>query len=165
MRTVYPIVTFVMALAFAAGAPERVAAAPLTEGATLPEIALADQHDVARRVDPETRLLLFTRDMDASKITKEVLAENGAESLARAGATYVADISAMPSLVTTLFAMPGLRKRPYVMLLDREGTVTKDLPSRKGAVTVMTLDRMVVRRIEYVTSADRLRAVLAGTAH
>ena len=136
-------------------------AAPLGEGATLPAITLADQHDVQTKVGPETGLLLFTRDMDASKITKEVLAEDGAAQLTRAHATYVADISAMPSLVTTLFAMPGLRKRPYPMLLDRDGAVTKDVPSQAGAVTVLTLDHLVVRHVEYVTSADRLRALLA----
>lgn len=141
-------------------------AAPLGEGATLPAITLADQHDVQATVGPETKLLLFTRDMDASKITKEVLAEDGAARLARAHATYVADISAMPSLVTTLFAMPGLRKRSYPMLLDRDGTVTKDLPFQAGAVTVVTLDHQVIRHVEYVTTAERLRALLtdAGNA-
>lgn len=135
-------------------------AAPIADGATLPAISLADQHDVQATVGPETKLLLFTRDMDASKITKEVLAENGAAMLTNAGAVYVADISAMPSLVTTLFAMPGLRKRPYQMLLDRDGVVTKDLPSEKGAVTVLTLDHSVVRHVEFVTSAERLRVLL-----
>ena len=136
-------------------------AAPLGEGATFPAITLADQHDVQATVGPETKLLLFTRDMDASKITKEVLAENGAAELARAHATYVADISAKPSLVTTLFAMPGLRKRPYPMLLDRDGVVTKDFPSQTGAVTVVTLDHQVVLHVEYVTTAVRLREILA----
>ena len=60
-----------------------------------------------------------------------------------------------------LFAMPGFRKRPYAMLLDRDGAVTKDLPSQTGAVTVLTLDRRVVRHVEYVTSPARLRALLA----
>lgn len=136
-------------------------AAPLADGATLPAITLADQHDASATVGPETRLLLFTRDMDASKITKAVLADDGAAKLARAHATYVADISAMPSLVTTLFAMPGLRKRPYQMLLDRDGTVTKELPAQAGAVTVLTVEGRTVRHVEYVTSAERLRALLA----
>jgi hypothetical protein len=156
------LVTLVAVAVLAGGS--RAGAAPLGVGATLPEVALADQHDVPGSVGPGTRLLLFTRDMDASKITKEVLAENGAAMLASADAVYVADVSAMPSLVTTLFAMPGLRKRPYRMLLDRDGAVTKDLPSEAGAVTVLTLDRGVVRRIEHVGSADRLRAVLAEAA-
>jgi len=163
VRTHTLLATLVV-LAALAGGVAGASAAPVAVGATLPEIALADQHDVAGRVGPETRLLLFTRDMDASKITKEVLAENGATMLASAGAVYVADISAMPSLVTALFAMPGLRKRPYPMLLDRDGAVTKDVPSETGAVTVLALDHGVVRRVEYVTSAERLRAVLAEAA-
>ncbi len=137
---------------------------PIGEGARLPEIALADQHDVRGTVGPETRLVLLTRDMDASGITKTVLAEHGDTMLANAGAVYIADISAMPRLVTTLFAMPGLRKRPYRMLLDRDGTVTKDLPSHPGAVTVLTLDHQLVRHVEYVTSPDRLRVVLSPPA-
>jgi len=92
------MIALVALLAALAGS-SAASAAPLAVGATLPEIALADQHDVAVRVGPETRLLLFTRDMDASKLTKEVLADHG-----------------------------------------------------------------VVRRVEYVTSAEGLRAVLAEAA-
>lgn len=157
------VVTCLAAVALVAGGLARADAAPLAEGETMPAIALADQHDVAGTVGPETRLLLFTRDMGGSAVTKEVLAENGASLLGDAGAVYVADISGMPSVVTTLFALPGLRKRPYRMLLDRDGTVTKILPSEADAVTVITLDHGVVRRIEYVTSAERLRVVLSGS--
>lgn len=157
--------TMVMVIAIGltlAGA--RAHAEPIGEGARIPEIALDDQHDVRGTVAPETRFLLLTRDMDASGITKTVLAEHGDTMLANAGAVYVADISAMPSLVTKLFAMPGLRKRPYRMLLDRDGKATKDLPYRSGAVTVLTLDHAKIQHVEYVTSPDRLRAILTAAA-
>jgi hypothetical protein len=66
----------------------------------------------------------------------------------------------MPSLITKLFALPGLRKRPYRILLDREGNVTADFPSVSGKVTVLRLHALTIERVEYVESADALRAAL-----
>lgn len=145
-------------LLVALGAAAR--AVTLAPGLALPPLTLTDQHDVPATIGADTRVILFTRDMDAGDVAKEALAEHAA-LLGAAAAVYVADISRMPSLVAKLFALPAMRRRPYRMLLDRDGTATADFPSRAGEVTVMRLSDGRIDRVEYVASADALRAALA----
>lgn len=136
-------------------------AATLAPGSPLPPLTLADQHDVAMTVGPPTRLILFTRDMDAGDLVKEALAEHAA-LLGAAQAVYISDISGMPSLVARLFALPAMRKRPYRMLLDRDGRATADLPSTEGKVTLLTLSGERIEAIAYLDSADAVRAALVA---
>ena len=135
-------------------------ATTLAPGMALPPLTLTDQHDVAATVGAETRVLLFTRDMDAGDVAKEALAEHAA-LLEAAHAVYVADISRMPSLVAKLFALPAMRKRPYRMLLDRDGTATADFPARAGEVTLLRLHDGTIERVDYAASAEAVRAALA----
>lgn len=137
------------------------AAQTLGVGAKLPPIALVDQHDVATTIAPQTRVVLFTRDMDGGDLVKAALADDGApRRLAEAQAVVVADIARMPGVITTLFALPAMRKRSYRMLLDHDGKATAMLPSEEGRVTVLTLDDGTITQVTYADSAAAVRAAL-----
>lgn len=154
MRIAMRAALVLAALAAAAGAT------PLAPGMALPPLTLADQHGVAATLGSDTRVILFTRDMDAGDVAKAALADHAA-LLDAPRAVYVADISRMPSLVAKLFALPAMRQRPYRLLLDREGKVTADWPAREGAVTVLRLDGGTITAVEYVTTPEAVRAALA----
>jgi hypothetical protein len=141
-------------------AAQLAAAATLAPGMPMPAIALADQHDVKASIGPDTRIVLFARDMDAADLAEEALAADGAALLTDAGALFVSDISGMPGMIRKLIALPAMRKRPYRMLLDREGDATADMPVQKGKVTVLRLDALEIEAVEYVGSAAQLRGVL-----
>jgi hypothetical protein len=140
------------------------AATPLDTGMRMPAITLTDQHDAQGSVTPDTRCVVFNRDMSGAKVIEEGLATDSAGLLEAAGAVIVSDISGMPRLISKLFALPALRKRPYSMLLDREGKVTADFPFAKGKVTVLHLHALTIERVEYVESAEALRATLRQAA-
>jgi hypothetical protein len=140
------------------------AAEPLGPGMPLPSLNLADQHDVPVAVDVNTRLVIFARDMDAAEIVEEALATDGAALLAGAGAVFVSDIHRMPSLITRMFALPSMRKRPYRMALDREGTATADLPAREERVSLIRVDQLKIEKIDFVGDAAQLRAALQAAA-
>lgn len=135
-------------------------AEPLGPGMQMPALTLADQHDVESTVGAETRIVVFARDMDAADIVEEALADNGAALLADADAVFVSDIHRMPGIITRLFALPSMRKRPYRMLLDREGTATADLPSQEEKVSLIRLDELEIKSVDYIDSAALLRAAL-----
>jgi len=141
-----------------------VGAAPLGTGMRMPALALTDQHDVPGSVGPETRCVLFTRDMAATKVLNEALGDDPAPLLAAAHAVVVSDISSMPSLITKLFALPAMRKRAYRILLDREGRMTADFPSDKGKVTVFHLHALTIERVDYVEAAGALSDMLHQAA-
>lgn len=136
------------------------ALAALAPGSTLPPLTLTDQHDVATTIGAQTRVIVFTRDMDAGDLVKAALATQPA-LLDTAQAAYVSDISGMPSLIARMFAVPAMRKRPYRILLDRDGKATAELPSVEGKVTVIALDRGRITAITFVDSSAALTAALS----
>jgi hypothetical protein len=138
------------------------AATPLATGMRIPAVTLADQHDAEGSVRSDTRCVLFSRDMSAAKIVQEALGNDPAAL--PAATVIISDISGMPGLITKLFALPALRKRPYRILLDREGKATEDVPSINGKVTVLYLRDFTIERVEFVDSADALRTALHQAA-
>ncbi|UCE86854.1 MAG: hypothetical protein JSU66_03720 [Deltaproteobacteria bacterium] len=138
----------------------HAAAGVYAVGSTLEPFALEDQHGEAHRVDGSVDVILFSREMKGGDLLKEALEGVPAGFLAARRAVYVADISGMPSLVARLFALPKLRKRPYPILLDRDGSQTRNLPSEDGAATLIVLDDLRVARVAFLSSAEAVKRAL-----
>ena len=134
---------------------------PAGVGQALPELGLTDQHERPGEVGAGTRLVLFAPDRESSELAHGVLEEMGGETLEQAGVRYVADISAMPGLVTRMFALPKMRDYSYSMLLGREAADTAMLPRRDGALTLIELEAGSVTDLSYVGTEADLRAALA----
>ncbi len=139
-----------LVLSLAAGA------APILPGAVFPALALEDQHGRTVSTSANTRLVLFAADKAASDLINEVLAARPAGVLDGLGAVYFADISAMPALVTRMFALPALREMPFAVGLGREAGQLADLPRQKGAATIVRLVDGKVASIEYARNVGQL---------
>lgn len=137
------------------------AAAPVTPGQALAPIVTTDQHERALRTEPTTRTLLFAADKKASDLVTEVLQPLGADALTARQAVFIADIHAMPAIITRLFALPALRQVPFAIGLVRDAALAADLPRNKGQVTLIALRDGVVQQISYVTNAAELQQALA----
>jgi len=137
--------------------------APIGTDATLQPFTIADQNGATATVDQDVRVILFSRDMTANKLAKQAFMDKPADYLPAAHAMYLIDVSGMPRFVTNTFAIPKMQKYGYRIFLDREGNLTTDLPAREKQVTVLTVDRLKVTGIAYVSDAAALtRAVEAA---
>jgi hypothetical protein len=128
--------------------PERLAA-----------FELSDQHGASHRVDGAVRVLILSRDMDGGAVVREALetpGEQAAAFLAELRAVYVADVSRMPAIVRSLLAVPRMRSRPYPVLLDTNGEVTRALPSEPGLASVLWLQDLRPVRVEMVGEPGEL---------
>lgn len=140
--------------------PAFVSAASFETGAPMPVVALKDQHDTIRTVDANTRLLIFSAERDVSALVETALADQTADSLGAAGIQYVSDISAMPGMVTSMIALPKMRKRPYPMLLGRTADQTAMLPRKPGKATLIMSDGGGITSVQFIGDAASLRAAL-----
>jgi hypothetical protein len=95
--------------------------------------------------------------MDASKIVHEVLQSETEESLSKKKVIFVSDINKMPSLITRFIALPKMRGYSYPIALVREAGITQDLPREKGKVTLFFLQKMKVKKIEYIKDKEELK--------
>lgn len=145
-------------------APLWAGAAPLEAGTAWPPLTLKDQHDQPVMIDATTRLVIFTAEKAVSDVVTGVLGTQGKTTLAQAHAVLVTDISAMPAMISRMFAVPKLRELPFPMALAREANTVADLPRRKGSATVLTLDNGQVTQVQYLQTDAQLRQALVATA-
>jgi hypothetical protein len=160
------VVTVLVALMSAAtltALPHAAWAAPLVPSATLPSLQLNDQQDKPVTVPPSTRWLLFANETAVSDMVSAVFAAEPFGVLDRLHLVYVADISAMPALVTRMFALPKLRELPFPIGLVRESdqlAQTANLPRQPGAATLLRVTDGRVIEILAVRNSAELRAAL-----
>ena len=107
-----------------------------------------------------TKALLFSRSMKGGDLLKGALDGLPRGFLQQRGIVYISDVSGMPSLVLRFMALPKLRKRSYPILLDRDGSPTSGIPTRPDQATLLSLDALRVRGVEFFTDADALRSRL-----
>jgi hypothetical protein len=125
---------------------------------------LPDPHGKTGRVDERLRLVLFTADMDAGRLVQRALEDPALQDLEAHRAAYVADVSRMPAVVTRLFALPSMRRRPYRTLLDTGPGPTTRIPREDGKVTLLALDELTVRSVEFTATADAVAAAIRASA-
>jgi len=149
-------------LLFVAGV--AIASEPYVVGDAVAPIRFQTQFGDDVSVDASARLVLVSHDMDAGGIAKAVLSEHTTETLAARGVVYVADVSKMPGFVSRLIAIPRMRRRPYPVLLDRDGETSRLFPVMPGAVAAIWLADGRVTRIEQLSTEAALRDVLRDSA-
>jgi hypothetical protein len=138
-------------------------AAPLVPGAATPIITVEDQHGKPVRVDASTRRVLFTAERGVNDWVSKLLSAQAVGVLDRQQAVYVADITAMPSIVTRMFALPKMRELPFSMGLVRDAaqlSQVADIPRQPGAATVLMFESGKLTEILLARNENQLRAAL-----
>lgn len=122
--------------------------------------ALDDQHGTNHVVDNSVSMIVFSRDMDGGDLIKQALSNAPPDLLKEKRAVYIADISSMPGLIAKFFAIPSMRKRPYPMLLDRDGVVTARLPDVEGKATLIIFEDLRIERVLHLETVEEVRLEL-----
>lgn len=121
---------------------------PIKPGDTLPPLKLNDQHDKPMPIGPETRVILFTADKTAGDMLNGLLKERPADFMSQRRLVYIADISRMPGLITSMIALPRMREYPYRMAVAHEEGQTAMIPRAEDSVTVIHLDNGKVKELK-----------------
>ena len=121
---------------------------------------LLDQFDKAYTLDQQARILLVARNMTGAKLLKAALEEKPKGFLEARQAVFVADVSRMPAVISTLFAVPAMRDYNYRVLLDSQSRVASRYPAAEDQVLWLDLERGVLRDSRAFTDAQALRQAL-----
>ena len=132
-------------------------------GMSLERVTLLDQFDRSHTIStfPTKVIVIFER-AHAAMLHAYLGRKGGATYLQQHNAMILMDISPMPTMVSSLFAIPKMRKYPYSVLLVRDGVYTRSLPRQNGAMSVYTLDRNTITHTDFVTSPEALQKALEG---
>jgi len=119
-------------------------------GDKLPPITLLDQFDKEFSVESKDKLLIMAFEKDISVVVNEYLKTKPGTYLSSHHAKYISDISSMPSLITSMFALPKMKKYPFSVMLINDD-FGKQFNTQEGKITVYTLKKNKIVEIRYIT--------------
>tara|TARA_Y100001951_G_scaffold68849_1_gene55784 strand:- start:6193 stop:6663 length:471 start_codon:yes stop_codon:yes gene_type:complete len=129
-------------------------------GERLAPWTLLDQFDAPYTLNDETHILLVARDMDGAKLVNAALEGQPKGYLEQRQAVFLADISRMPSVIATLFALPKMRDYNYRILLDRNARIAPRYPASEGEVLWLQLEDGQLVEQKVFKDAAALKQVL-----
>ena len=94
--------------------------------------------------------------MDGNRLMTKVLEGLPPAAWQEKKAVYIADISSMPGLISTMMAVPKMQKAPYRIALIRFEKEGERLPRKPGAVTVLKVDAGKVSAIDFARDAQQI---------
>ncbi|MBK8396451.1 MAG: hypothetical protein IPL26_14610 [Leptospiraceae bacterium] len=138
-----------------------ISADPLTAGREVTLTQYETQHDEKVSLPKDTKLIVFTSEMEASKIAHEVFEKLGDSYLKQKSIVFISDIHRMPFLISKFVALPKMRSYKYSIHLIKEEGPGLIFPREKGKLTVISLSELKVISIEYISTSEELKGRIA----
>ena len=118
-------------------------------GETLPNIALNDQFEKPLKVASSDTLVIMAFEKDVSIEISKFLKAQSKGFMAQRHMKYISDISSMPSFITSMFAMPKMKKYPFSVMLINDD-FGKQFDREKGKVTVYHVKNKKISAVEFI---------------
>jgi hypothetical protein len=131
-------------------------ASSIKVGDNFPAISYKDQFDTSHVLKASTKVLIIAFTRDGGNIVKDALTPKGDGFLESINALYLADISGMPSIISSFFAIPKMKKYPFKILLEKDNSLQDKYPYSEDKVTIIKLNNQKVESIEYIATKDEL---------
>jgi hypothetical protein len=132
----------------------------LETGDRLAPWTLLDQHDQAYTLDDQLQVLLVARSMDAAKLVDVALQGKPKGYLEQRHTVFLADISRMPTVIASLFALPKMRDYNYRILLDRDARIVPRYQADTASVLWLDLRQGQLQGQRSFTDATELAKAL-----
>ena len=133
-------------------------------GERLAPWTLLDQFDQPYSLNDELQVLLVARSMAGAKLLAAALDQQPKGYLESRKAVFLADISRMPSVIVTAFAVPAMRDYNYRVMLDRSARIAPRYPVENDAVLWLQLQQGRLQAQRTFTQASALRDALEALA-
>ncbi|KAB7883046.1 hypothetical protein GA417_13295, partial [Poseidonibacter ostreae] len=115
--------------------------------------SLVDQFDKKHTVKNDIKIIIVSFEKGTGADINEFLSKKPSDFLVTNQAVFIADISGMPSIITSMFALPKMRKYKHTILLiyDEED---KRFIQKNDYSTLYKLDDGVIKSISYIKKED-----------
>ena len=130
----------------------------LVVGKSLEKVSLNDQFEKVHRIESTTKTIIFAFSKDSAHTCNDYFKTKSATYLQDNNTQFIADVSAAPSLIRSLFIMPGLKEfKHIVLLLDNKkvaSTFRADMNTEK--IVVISLENKKINNIKNITTQEEL---------
>ena len=131
----------------------------LIVGSNIPTLTIKDQFEKDYIVDANIKTIIFSATKTEGTTIKEFLLTKDKDYLTTNKTVYVADITGMPGIITSLIAMPKMKAYPFSVLLVDDAN-KGFFPVQEDMISVISLDNGKITDIKYVKTAEDLGKIL-----
>jgi hypothetical protein len=107
----------------------------------LQALPYVDAHDNTLTLSDDINRIVISFDQEGNGLMTAFLKTQPKDFISSQEALYLGDISAMPFLVTKLFAKPRMQSYDFPLYLHEENTLKQIVPSKPDHVTVLVFDK------------------------
>ena len=132
----------------------------LVVGTTIADMKISDQFDKPLTIKADTSKVIFAFSKDGAHICNDYFVTKVPTYLADNKTLFIADVSSAPSLIRSMFIMPGLKdfKHPVYILDDKNiaAAYRKNMDTER--IVVVSVENMIIKNIKTITSKKDLIA-------
>jgi len=123
---------------------------------------LNDQFEKQHKLNPNTKKLIFAFSKDSAHICNDFFNTKEASYLKDHNTQFIADISAAPSLIRSLFIMPGLKDFKHTVLLldNKEQAATFRAGMETDKIVMIHVIDKKVAEIKNINTAEEVKKIL-----
>jgi len=130
----------------------------LVVGKSLKALRLNDQNEQIHTLTQDAQLVIFAFSKDGAHTCNDYFATQESDYLQKHKAAFIADVSAAPSLIRSMFIMPGLKDLKHTVLILDDKSVAA--PFRAGMdtekITIVRLKNGTITNIQAINSKEEL---------
>lgn len=134
----------------------------ITIGKKLKNITLNDQFDKPVSLTDKTKKVVFVFKKASGHTARGLLDSKPDDYLLNKDVAFIADISGMPSIIASMFAIPDFQKHKYPVMLIKDEDVAKKFKNEKyeDYITIVDLNNFKITGITLVSTAEQLEKIL-----
>ncbi len=113
-------------------------------------------------MDADTKKIIFAFSKDIAHICNDYFVTQTPTYLSENNTQFVADVSAAPSLIRSMFILPGLKDFKHTVLLLDDKKVAAPYRSQMDVdkIVVAYIDNKAITKIVTISSEDELKKVI-----
>lgn len=112
------------------------------------------------RVPKKPKLIVVAFEKDTGALVNDYLNTKPPLYMPRNRSIFIADISKMPTIITTTFALPKMRKYNHLVYLHYNEKFSKFVPMKESQLTLLHVEDSKIKNISFISTVDELKAAI-----
>ncbi len=119
-----------------------------------------NQHKYPMQIPSATKLVIVSFEKDTGALVNDYLDTKKSSYIVDHNAVFIADINRMPSIITTMFALPKMQKYKHPIYLHYEDQFENFVPHKEGKLTILRIKDEKVDSIDYILTLNELKSAI-----
>jgi len=117
-------------------------------------------HKFPMRIPTESKVIVVAFEKDTGALVNDYLNGQDPRYMPEYNAVFLSDIHRMPSIITSMFALPKMQKYKHAVYLHYGEEFENFVPHQEDKLTIIRFKNEKVDSISYISTVEELKAAI-----